>query len=83
MVCVSECDYYDKYLRMKYDTTIVRMRETNEGCSWNERERESILKAQVRGVSMRLKRCIDADDLLLCSATVGNLGELGEPDILT
>ena len=27
--------------------------------------------------------CTDADDLLRCSATVGNLGESGEPDILT
>ena len=27
--------------------------------------------------------CTDADDLLRCSATVGNLGERGEPDILT
>ena len=26
--------------------------------------------------------CTDADDLLRCSATVGNLGERGEPDIL-
>ena len=25
----------------------------------------------------------DSDDLLHCSATVGNLGERGEPDILT
>ena len=27
--------------------------------------------------------CTDADDLLRCSATVGNLGESGETDILT
>ena len=27
--------------------------------------------------------CTDADDLLRLSATVGNLGERGEPDILT
>ena len=48
-----------------------------------ERERESILKAQVPGVSMRPQLCTDADDLLRCSATVRNLGERGEPDILT
>ena len=44
---------------------------------------ECILKAQVPGVSMRPPLCTDADDLLRCSATVGNLGERGEPDILT
>ena len=44
---------------------------------------ECILKAQVSGVSMRPPLCADADDLLRCSATVGNLGERGEPDILT
>ena len=33
-----------------------------------------ILKAQVPGVSMRAPLCTDADDLLRCSATVGNLG---------
>ena len=27
--------------------------------------------------------CTDADDLLRCSATVWNLGERGEPDILS
>ena len=48
-----------------------------------ERERECILKAQVPGVSMRPLQCTDADDLLRCSATGGNLGERGEPDILT
>ena len=32
---------------------------------------------------MRPPLCTDADDLLRCSATVGNLGERGEPDILT
>ena len=48
-----------------------------------ERERECILKAQVPGVSMRAPLCTYADDLLRCSATVGNLGERGEPDILT
>ena len=42
-----------------------------------------ILKAQVPGVSMRIPPCTDADDLLHCSATVGNLGERGEPDTLT
>ena len=47
------------------------------------RERECILKAQVPGVSMRPPLCTDADDLLRCSARVGNLGERGEPDILT
>ena len=31
---------------------------------------------------MRPPLCTDADDLLRCSATVGNLGEMGEPDIL-
>ena len=40
-----------------------------------ERERECILKAQVPDVSMRPPLCTDADDLLRCSATVGNLGE--------
>ena len=44
---------------------------------------ECILKVQVPGVSMRPPPCTDADDLLRCSATVGNLGERGEPDILT
>ena len=44
---------------------------------------ECILKAQVPGVSMRPPLCTDAHDLLCCSATVGNLGERGEPDILT
>ena len=34
-------------------------------------------------VSMRPPLCTDADDLLRCSATVGNLGERGEPVILT
>ena len=48
-----------------------------------ERERECILKAQVPGVSVRPPLCTDADDLLCCSATVRNLGERGEPDILT
>ena len=42
-----------------------------------ERERECILKAQVPGVSMRPTLCTDADDLLRCSATVGNLEERG------
>ena len=32
---------------------------------------------------MRPPPCTDADDLLRCSATVGNLEERGEPDILT
>ena len=32
---------------------------------------------------MRPPLCTDADDLLRCSATVGNLGERGESDILT
>ena len=40
-----------------------------------ERERECLLKAQVPDVSMRPQLCADADDLLRCSATVGNLGE--------
>ena len=31
---------------------------------------------------MRPPPCTDADDLLRCSATVGYLGEMGEPDIL-
>ena len=44
---------------------------------------ECILKAQVPGVSMRPPLCTDADDLLSCSATVENLGERGEPHILT
>ena len=48
-----------------------------------ERKRVCILKAQVPGVSLRPTPCTDADDLLRCSATVGNLGERGEPDILT
>ena len=48
-----------------------------------ERERECILKAQVPDVSMCPPLCTDADDLLRCCATVGNLGESGEPDILT
>ena len=48
-----------------------------------ERERECILKAQVTGVSMRPPLCTDADDLLHCRATVWNLGERGEPDVLT
>ena len=52
-------------------------------CHSYTRERECILKAQVPGVSMRPPLCTDADDLLCCSATVGNLGERGEPDILT
>ena len=41
------------------------------------------MKAQVPGVSMRPTLCADADDLLRRSATVGKLGERGEPDILT
>ena len=45
-----------------------------------ERERESILKAQITGVSMRPPLCTDGDDLLRCSATVGNVGERGEPE---
>ena len=46
---------------------------------------ECILKVQVPGVSMRPLPCTDADHLLRCSATVGNLhvGERGEPDIFT
>ena len=48
-----------------------------------ERQRECILKAQVPDVSMRPPLCTDADDLLRCSATVENLGAMGEPDILT
>ena len=36
---------------------------------------ECILKAQVPGVSMGTPPCTDGDDLLRCSATVGNLGE--------
>ena len=32
---------------------------------------------------MRPPQCTGADDLLRCSATAGNLGERGEPDILT
>ena len=43
-------------------------------------KRECILKAKVPGVSMR-PLCTEADDLLRCSATVGNLGEREEPDI--
>ena len=31
----------------------------------------------------QVSQCTDVDDLLCCSATVGNLGERGEPDILT
>ena len=31
---------------------------------------------------MRPPPCTDADDLLRCSATVGNVGERGGPDIL-
>ena len=42
-----------------------------------------MLKAQVPGVSMRPLPRTYADDLLRCSATVGNLGERGEPGILT
>ena len=44
------------------------------------------MKVQVPGVSMLPPPCTDADDLLRCSATVGNLGkraERGEPDIVT
>ena len=41
---------------------------------------ECILTPQVPGVSMRLPPCTDADDLLRCSATVGNSGERGETD---
>ena len=48
-----------------------------------ERERVCVLKTQVPGVSMRPPLCTDADDLLRSSATVENLGERGEPDILT
>ena len=44
---------------------------------------ECLLKAPVPGVSMRPPPCADADDLLSCSVTVGNLGERGEPDIFT
>ena len=40
-------------------------------------------RAQVPDVSMRNLLCTDADDMLCCSATVGNLEERGEPDILT
>ena len=62
----------------KRDTT---EREKDE----RDQERECILKGQVPSVSMRppTKVCTDANDLLRCSATVGNLGEMGEPDILT
>ena len=35
------------------------------------------MKAHVSGVSMRPPLCTDADDLLRCSATVGNLGREG------
>ena len=45
--------------------------------------KESTLKVQVPGVSMRPPPCTDAGDLLRCSATLGNLGVRGEPDILT
>ena len=41
------------------------------------------MKAQVPHISMRPPPCTDADDLLRCSATVGNLGEREEPAILT
>ena len=57
--------------------------ETPERERERERERACILKAQVPGVSMRPALCTDAYDLLRCSATVGNLGERREPDILT
>ena len=43
---------------------------------------ECILKVQVPGVSMRPSPCTDADDLLCCSATVGNLVKRGEPSLL-
>ena len=43
------------------------------------RQIECILKAQVPGVSMRPSPCTDTDDLLCCSATVGNLGEKDPP----
>ena len=39
--------------------------------------------AMFRGDSMHPQPCTDADDLFRRSATVRNLGERGEPDILT
>ena len=44
-------------------------------------------KVYIEGASYRCLNasppCTDADDLLRCSATVGNLRERGEPGILT
>ena len=49
-----------------------------------ERERDRVY---IEGASYRCLNapplCTNEDDLLCCSATVGNLGERGEPDILT
>jgi len=37
---------------------------------------------QAPGVSMHSTPCTDAADWFHCDATVGNLGERGEPDVL-
>ena len=59
--------------------TFQRDKRKTNGDREREREREReiqcILKAQVPGVSVRPPPCSDADDLLSCSATVGNLGD--------
>ena len=41
------------------------------------------MKAQVPDVSMRPPLCTDADDLLRCSATVGNLGLTVAQNVMT
>ena len=84
-VYAYRCIYHDDVMILVVHNITEREREKERD---KEREREIkrervILKAQVPGVSMHPPLCTDADDLLHCSATVGNLGERGEPDIIT
>ena len=63
-----------------------RVRE-REGGSREKRVGRMRGRVYIEGTSSRCLNapplCTEADDLLRCSATVGNLGERGEPDILT
>ena len=76
---MREREMREREIEIEIEERERRERERERG----ERERERILKAIVPGVSMRPPLCTDAYDLLRCSATVGNLGERGEPDIFT
>ena len=59
-------------------TLIQRKRSHTYGID-RDKYMECILKAQVPDVSMHPSPCTDVDDLIRCSATVGNLGERGHP----